>query len=130
MRKPLVSMSLPAILLTLVLAGCGSHATAPKQVLPRAADTHPLIVENTTNKGTDAWYDPNPIHAQVGQSITWVNHDKEPHDVTSFDANFSSGPIPYRGSYTWVASRAGTFRYFCTLHPGMHGAIVVQAKQT
>jgi plastocyanin len=127
MRNPLGLTVLLAVVLSIVVAGCGSHVTAQKQVLPRTTHTRPLIVENTTGKGPDAWYDPDPIRAHVGQAITWVNHDREPHDVTSFDANISSNPIPYKGSFTWTPTRAGTFHYFCTLHPGMHGKIIVQA---
>jgi plastocyanin len=109
-----------------VLAGCGSSGV--RQALPKTVATHPLIVGNTTGKGPDAWYDPTPVRVNVGQAIRWVNRDQEPHDVTSFGANISSGPIPYRGSFTWIPTRPGTFTYFCTLHPGMHGTIVVLPK--
>jgi plastocyanin len=108
------------------LTGCGSSAA--KQALPKTSPGHALIVEDTVGTNPDAWYDPTPLRITVGGTITWTNRDQEPHDATSFAAGFSSGPIPTGGSYRWTATRPGTFHYFCTLHPNMHGVIVVKRR--
>lgn len=119
--------SLAGLAFVAVLAGgCSSSPTKPS--LPKAPPTHPLIVEHPGGS-PDALYDPDPIHVTVGQSITWTNKDHEPHDVTSFKGGFSSGPIAYSATYTWHATTPGTFHYFCTLHPDMHGVIVVSPKK-
>ena len=111
-------------LATVLLAGCASSANAPSE--PKAPPTRPLIVEHKGG-APDALYDPDPIHVSIGQTITWTNRDHEPHDVTSFTGGFSSGPIAFSAHFRWRAAKAGTFHYFCTLHPDMHGVIVVRA---
>jgi plastocyanin len=112
-------------LATILLAGCGSHAgTTPA---PSAqAMRHPVIVANASGK-PDAWYRPDPIRVRVGQTITWKNTDGDPHDVTARSGLFASGPIPTGGVYHWTPAQPGTYSYFCTLHPEMHGIIIVHA---
>lgn len=107
-----------------LLTGCGSHAAAPKQVATAASSTHPVIVQNPS--GTpDSFYEPDSVRVRVGQFITFTNRDSDPHDVTAYSGAFASGPIPAGGTWRWVFTRPGTYRYFCTLHPEMHGEIIV-----
>jgi amicyanin len=72
-------------------------------------------------------FDPNAIHARVGQTITWTNRDDAPHNVTYVAGpRFTSAPTFTNGqSFTLKLTRAGTISYRCTIHPGMHGSIVV-----
>jgi plastocyanin len=86
---------------------------------------HPLIVPNTHGKYPDSFYVPDPIRVRVGQPITWINKDTDPHDVTADDGTFGSGPIGAGGTFVWVPTQPGTYPYFCTIHPEMHGTIVV-----
>jgi plastocyanin len=107
----------------LALSSCGG--SSQKQVLPPAPPRHPLIVQHPGGN-PDAFYDPDPIHIKAGQTITWTNKDHEPHDVTSFAGGFSSGPFAFGTSYRFTPTRSGTYHYFCTLHPDMHGVLVVR----
>jgi plastocyanin len=111
------------------IVGCGSNSGAPTPVSVASAHamTHPLIVPNTHGSSPDSWYEPDPIRVRVGQSITWTNQDTDPHDVTADDGTFYSGPIGDGGSFRWTPTRPGTYRYFCTIHPEMHGEIIVGA---
>jgi plastocyanin len=117
-RMLFVGLVVPA-----VLSSCGG--SGHKNVLPPAPPMHPLIVQHPGGN-PDAFYDPDPAHLKVGQTITWTNKDHEPHDVTSFAGGFSSGPFAFGTSYRWTAVRPGTFHYFCTLHPDMHGLLVIR----
>lgn len=119
-----------ALILLATTAGCGSSA-APPPATPSSvaaispyAMRHPNIVENPTGH-PDAWYEPNPIRVKVGQSVTWTNRDADPHDATATNGMFASGPIAAGASYTWVPTRPGTYQYFCTIHPEMHGVVIV-----
>jgi plastocyanin len=72
-------------------------------------------------------FDPKTIDAKVGQSIRWVNDDSAPHNVTgtsgpSFKASSTFGK---GGSFTLHLTQAGTYQYYCTIHPFMKGTIVV-----
>jgi plastocyanin len=106
-----------------MLVGCGTSRDTQPTVSPQAM-THPRVV---THEGgnPDALYVPNPIRVHVGQTVTWTNDDNEAHDVTAENGLFDSGPIAYHRSFSWRATRPGRFPYFCTLHPDMHGVIIV-----
>jgi plastocyanin len=86
---------------------------------------HPVIVANRKSKVPDAFYVPNPIRVRAGQTVTWTNDDNDLHDVTADDGTFSSGPMAYRTTWRLRLTRPGTYRYFCTLHPDMHGTLIV-----
>jgi plastocyanin len=108
----------------LSIAGCGrSAATKPSRPTPNTM-LQPKIVENPGGE-PDAWYRPNPIRVRVGQAITWTNNDADLHDVTADDGTFASGTLAAGGTFRWVPRRVGTYRYSCTLHPEMHGTVIV-----
>lgn len=114
-----------AVLGLAAVTGCGSSSTG-QSVASVQAMTHPQIVQNRNSKYPDAWYEPNPIRIRVGQAITWTNQDADPHDVTADTGVFASGPIANGGTFRWTPTKSGTYTYFCTLHPEMHGMIIVQ----
>lgn len=120
------SFLLPMLLIAgAVLTGCAGSAAAPRPTAVTAyAMAHPLIVPNPTHH-PDSFYEPDPIRVKVGTTVTWTNQDTDPHDVTAVDGTFYSGPIPADGSWSWTFTKPGTYPYFCTIHPDMHGEIIV-----
>lgn len=98
------------------------------------------------NTAAPTWYQPPVVTINVNQSITWVNQDKEIHTVTSGksagraglignsvgqpDGLFDSGHIGIGQSWTHKFTQAGTFEYFCTIHPWMQGYVIVQPAQS
>lgn len=133
MTRQLV-MGLALISLVLLVTGCGgSTAGAPRPTptvaLATGAHAHVTIIA-TKSGHPDANYDPSPIHILVGQTITWLNTDTDPHDVSADNGTFYSGPIGTGGRWRWTAKQPGTYTYTCTLHPDMHGAIIVDAVPT
>jgi plastocyanin len=80
-------------------------------------------------------YDPNPVTVNVGENVTWVNDDPDPHTVTSGsigapDAGqeFDSGYMGPNRSFTHRFDTAGEFDYFCIIHPNMVGTVVVEEE--
>jgi plastocyanin len=70
---------------------------------------------------------PTPIVIEAGHSVTWINRDDVPHVIASKDGSFtSSSVLDTEGRFTAVFPRAGTYDYFCSLHPKMQGRIVVR----
>jgi plastocyanin len=69
-------------------------------------------------------FNPTVIRVRPGTTVDWVNHDATDHTVTAlgdaFDANLQDGMT---ASQRFAA--AGTFPYYCRLHPGMVGVVVV-----
>jgi len=72
-------------------------------------------------------YVPGTIHLKIGQSVTFKNVSDAAHTVTADNGAFDSGNIGQGASWTFTATKAGTFPYHCIYHPLMHGTIVVSA---
>jgi amicyanin len=62
----------------------------------------------------------------VGTTVKWVNHDDIPHNVVNKDKVFRSKALDTDDSYSFTFASAGTYDYFCGLHPHMQGKIVVK----
>jgi plastocyanin len=74
----------------------------------------------------DNVFQPNTIHAKVGQKITWSQDGQIAHTVTATEgAKFDSGPLNPGAKFSYVAKKAGTIQYLCQFHQGMVGTIVV-----
>jgi plastocyanin len=85
----------------------------------RAADTE-VGIDNFV-------YDPQQIMVKAGTTVTWINHDDIPHTVTSKTGVFRSKALDTDDKFSFTFATAGTFPYFCALHPHMTGTIVVEA---
>jgi plastocyanin len=68
------------------------------------------------------------LTAPVGTTVTWINRDDIPHTVVSTDDSktFKSKVLATDEKYSFTFSRAGTYPYFCSIHPKMTGKVVVQ----
>lgn len=71
-------------------------------------------------------FTPKELTVGAGDTVTWINKDPFPHNVASTAAGFASGDVEPDSKWQWRASRAGRFRYVCTLHPGMTGTLIVE----
>ena len=96
------------------------------------------------NTPAESWYDPAFIPIEVGDTITWQNNDREPHTITSGQGSgrfgwmsddygspngiFESELFAPGESWSFTFSEKGTFPYFCSIHPWMEGAIIVNPK--
>jgi nitrite reductase (NO-forming) len=78
------------------------------------------------------FYEPPTLTVPVGTTVTWKNTDSTLHTVTSgsaetgvsgteFDSSYLAGGKTFQHTF----SSAGTFDYYCTLHPFMKGQVVV-----
>ena len=79
----------------------------------------------------DRCYIPSKIVVEKGNQVTWLNEDSAFHSVTSglYDAPtdiFDSGYLNPSESYTLTFDKAGTYDYYCTLHPWMEGQVMVE----
>ena len=69
-------------------------------------------------------YLPDTIEVKVETAVIWRNDDQVPHTVTAEDGSFS-GFINQGATYRRVFERAGTFEFFCAVHPAMRGRVIV-----
>lgn len=90
----------------------------------------------------DNWYEPPVISIQKGDTVTWINDDREGHTVTSGEGPgrfgwmggdkfgeptgyFESGRFMEGDSWSFTFNETGLFSYFCTIHPWMEGVVIV-----
>ena len=86
-----------------------------------AQDPNEVVIDNFT-------FGPKDLTIAVGTTVKWVNHDDIPHTVveTSTSRTFRSKALDTDDSYSFTFASAGTFSYFCSLHPQMQGKIIVK----
>ncbi len=73
-------------------------------------------------------YGPDPVTVQVGGKVIWQNEDTAPHTATADDGSFDTGTIEQGKIKSETFKQAGTFTYFCEIHPTMHGTVEVVEK--
>ena len=71
-------------------------------------------------------FQPDRKVTRVGQAVTWTNHDDIPHTVVSTDKAFKSKVLDTDEKFSFTFSTAGTYPYFCSIHPKMTGKVVVR----
>ena len=91
----------------------------------------PTKVSRPGCEENDRCYIPSLIVIEKGKQVTWVNEDSAFHTITSgyYDTPtdlFDSGHLDPFESYTLTFDEAGTYDYFCTLHPWMKGQVIVE----
>jgi plastocyanin len=72
-------------------------------------------------------FGPSEVVVPVGATVTWTNNDDIPHTVVAEDMSFRSKVLDTGDSFSFTFTSAGSFAYFCSLHPHMTGKIVVRA---
>ncbi|MEP0520866.1 MAG: cupredoxin family copper-binding protein [Hyphomicrobiales bacterium] len=71
-------------------------------------------------------FNPGTITIAVGDTITFTNRDGAPHTATAEDGSFTTATLRKGKSETLTFATAGTYAFFCKIHPGMKGTIIVK----
>ncbi|TBR25810.1 MAG: hypothetical protein EPO63_01255 [Candidatus Nitrosotenuis sp.] len=76
----------------------------------------------------DKCYIPNDVQVKVGGTVTWKNADTAAHTVTSgkdatSDGLFDSGMVMVGKTFSYKFDKAGTYDYYCMVHPWMTGKV-------
>jgi plastocyanin len=69
---------------------------------------------------------PREITVEKGTTVIWVNHDDVPHTIVSADKKFKSKALDTDDQYSFTFTEAGTYPYFCSVHPVMTGKVIVK----
>ena len=112
-------------------------AAAEKAAAEKAAALPMSIsIENATGSSTPGCepdcFIPNAATVAIGGTVTFVNSDTAPHTSTSGtpsdgpDGVWDSSLVMPGSSYDTTISSAGTYDYFCMVHPWMTGTITVK----
>lgn len=76
----------------------------------------------------DFQFTPATITLNQGDTITWTNDGPSAHTASARDGSFDTGILQKGQSGSHTFTQAGTFAYYCKIHPFMHGTIVVQGQ--
>ena len=71
-------------------------------------------------------FGPQTITVPVGTTVTWTNSDDIPHTTVSTDGVFKSKVMDTDEKFSYTFTKAGTYAYFCSVHPKMTGKVVVE----
>jgi plastocyanin len=72
-------------------------------------------------------FSPAVLTVASGTTVTWINNDDVPHLIVNVEGRFKQSPVLDTGQrFTATLRKAGTYKYFCSLHPMMQGTIVVK----
>jgi len=103
-------------LLLLLLSGPASVKAKAQQASPATPE---VKIDNFS-------FGPETLTVPVGTTVTWINHDDIPHSVVSTDNVFKSKLLDKNENFSYTFAKAGTYPYFCSIHPKMTGKVVVQ----
>jgi len=71
-------------------------------------------------------FSPRALTVARGTTVTWINNDDVPHLIVNVENRFKQSPVLDTGqTFSARLDKAGTYKYFCSLHPMMQGTIVV-----
>ena len=85
---------------------------------------------------TNECYIPYMVTIDVGGEVMWNNIDAMAHTVTAgtptegLSEHFDSGLVAPGAMFSHEFTEAGTFDYFCMVHPWMTGAVMVSSEET
>lgn len=118
---PRIVPTLGALAIAGLVGGCGGAgepSKAPSASPPSA--TVDVSIENIE-------FAPMRVTVRVGQRVRWTNADAVAHTVAANDgAEFSSRALRSGDTFAFVPTRPGTVNYFCTIHQGQVGTLVVR----
>ena len=102
------------------------RALAAVGVMTLLIGVHALAATPPTIEIKEFKYGPPMLSVPAGTTLTWVNHDEEPHTVTSATGAFGSAGLVNDDTFAQTFTKPGTYQYFCKIHPFMKGTVVVK----
>jgi plastocyanin len=115
------SLSIASLAATLVLGMGALGAGRPRFRLSaqQKPETAEVKIDNFS-------FGPAALTVPMGTTVSWTNRDDIPHTVVSTDAVFKSKALDTDEKFSFTFSKAGSYPYFCSIHPKMTGKVIVQ----
>lgn len=120
MKKITLSLTAATVLL-LVFGGLNSSQAQPAASQPNdSSDKYQVKIDNFS-------FTPATVTVPVGTTVTWTNQDDVPHNVVGSEGKILKSPVMDTDQkFSFTFTKAGTYSYFCAIHPKMTGKVVVQ----
>lgn len=116
--------------ISLLVAGCSASrptaSTSTSMPTASVSVTAPAAPVSGNQVNIDGFaFVPATLTVSAGATVTWTNRDEEPHTVAASDGSFHSPGMGTGATFSHTFPAAGTFDYVCSIHPMMHGTVVV-----
>jgi len=109
-------LAMPVMIAVLLLLAESPRVTANNQ--PSATNAE-VKIDNFS-------FGPQTVTVPVGATVTWINRDDIPHTSVSTEGVFKSKVMDTAERFSYRFDKAGTYSYYCSIHPKMTGKVVVQ----
>ena len=133
MKRVLQGLALAGLAAMTVACSSGGSSSTPAPTAAASGDTSSPAAGGTTVVAKDIAFQPTSltIPADTATAITFDNQDAAPHNMAIKDA---SGAQVFKGeivtqtkiTYNVNALPAGTYGFWCEVHPNMTGTLTVQ----
>jgi plastocyanin len=133
--KRSISLLLGVALIAAGLAACGGGDTGgtPNAGTPtteaepsgNAAAPSGDAVRSAKVEISASGYDPDPVTIETGGKVIWINRDSTTHTARAGDGSFDTGPIKEGKIKSETFKQPGTYEYFSSSDPQLHGTVVV-----
>jgi amicyanin len=127
-KRTIVALVGGAAAFALLMSACGGSSSA--MTMPSgsasAPASGPAVHTNSVSIKNFAFAPPD-ITVVAGTTVTWTNQDGVAHDIFAPPAGLKSPVLNTNDSYAHTFSKPGTYHYICSVHPFMHGTVVVTA---
>jgi amicyanin len=120
MKKITFSLTAATVLLLIFGLLNSSQARPAASQENNANDKYQVKIDNFS-------FTPATLTVPVGATVTWTNQDDVPHIVVSSEGKTLKSPVlDTDQKFSFTFTKAGTYPYFCAIHPKMTGKVVVQ----
>jgi plastocyanin len=117
------SMRVAAVAMPVMMAMLLLFAASPSV---KASNNDRTSAVNAAVKIDNFVFGPQTLTVPVGATVTWTNSDDIPHTSVSTEGVFKSKVLDTDEKFSYTFTKAGTYPYYCTIHPKMTGKVVVQ----
>jgi len=105
-------------LATLTIGGLAAAVASPLLAAGHAKE-HAVAIQGFA-------FAPGDLTVAVGDTVVFTNSDGAPHTATADDGSFDTGMLRGGDEASVTFETAGTFEYFCAVHPHMRAKITVE----
>lgn len=119
MKRTIWSLGIATVAIVIAVAAGRWRPVGSASAQEKKAAETAVKIDNFT-------FSPATVTVTAGSTVRWTNHDDIPHNVVSEDKSFKSKAMDTDENFSFTFTKAGTYTYFCSIHPKMTGKIIVQ----
>jgi len=112
--------------ITLALAACGSDSDDSDDSEPAADEPAEAAATDAVEISIEGFAFSGATSAAAGETLIVTNNDGSAHTLTATEGEFNTGSLDGGASAEiTLPTEAGTYTFFCTIHPTMTGEIII-----